>query len=473
MASTTLTYGDVLLSVVNTNYIQRVPVRSPDGAGHVCTMWTFDVDCVYNPGDVGMSYTNPAGIPVITVGELPPTTDLAIREYLMTDRRPLVYTNEGIEVLRSPNANLVCDAANGPKVESVTVTKVLGGKTWLIHFRVSTWVNGCDDATNPLKAHRWRIVVDIDTEQMSTRTIIGEAIFDVGMLATAGTFADQYRGSFFHPVPPSFFRARVHVDVSDDGTTVSYQIVDQERNRNYGTTCPATRIEAMESGSVISTGFFSGTQATRLVAAVSNAATAFATKSPSASHKAGAAAGGFLSGIVPRITRSINVRAYGPKSSTREAILDLCLGIAFGRLGSPSILSPAMALTMTQDPLGNYAEVTYDVQVSAVGLGIVGLFGTAASVVMLREYLRTAGILANGYPSSTIFADTVPLLDIRGNPYTLPDFTTSSSTTNRPFQGQNQSRGTWMGALVTQLLLYGNCDTPPAPPPPTNNVQLS
>lgn len=468
MALSTLSYGAVTLSVVHVNSITETEVLSSDGAAYVCTKWTFDVDCIYNRGDVGMAYTNPAGTPIVTAGTLPPTTHVAIEKYLNTNRRTLVYTVEGVNVLTSPAATFTCDAQNGPKVEQCTVKEVAGGATWRVHFRVSTWVNGCTAATNPLKSHRWRVVVDIDSEQMSTRTVIGEAIFDVGMLAKAGTFADQYRGSLAHPVPARFYRHHVHVDAADDGTTVSYQVVDKERYRSYGKAWPATRIEAVESSSASSNGFLSGAVVMNLASTLVAGGAAYGTRSAHAAGMAGVSLGQTIGSLVPIFTRSINVRAFAPPAGgkSKDNMLDLCLGIAYGRLGSPKSWA-SISLLVAHDPLGQYAEVNYQVQ-KDVGAMIQGFFSAQSTIA---NNVRDALIETPDKGGQA--GDQIILLDAEGNPVNKPHgLSNRNETTNVEFPNSRGMRGTWVQKIVTQVLLSDNCTTPSSPPAMTANQDL-
>lgn len=468
MAESYVQYGAVKMEVVHTNSIDRTPVML-SGAAYACTQWDINIDSVYSPGDRGMSYADVGGVPTKTGGVMPANTDIEIREYLLTPRRTLLFVDNGITVLTSPNVAETRDVNNGPIVLSAKVNAIPGARAWLVSFHVQTWVRDCE-TRNPLIAHTWRAVVDVDGEHFATRTISGEAIFNAGVLKARNTYPDQYRRDLFHAVPRTFKRERIHVEAADDGTSLIYQIVDREMDHCYGPNCPATRIEAIETADVQSVGAIQAISPS-IAGAVGNGLgvglSALVGLIPMPGMRVAAGAGmAFFGerainnlsssvtatfGNVPTFKRRISVRLEGNKKAHKWHLIQLGLGIAFGRLEPPSRFM-FFGLSIAHDPMGRYTEINYSTE-SAVE-GITSFASNQAAIVRS---------LALKFPQTRLdeltnlsFPEGLPDRPI------LPGFGDPGGTMPPP-PGSNGARGTWLGKMLTQAFESTNCVKPAAP----------
>ena len=198
-------------------------------------------------------------------------TDRAIRDWMMQPRRQLIFSIGVTPSLVSPSINsdgtvanvngrTTTDAWNGPVPLSCDVVAVSGTKTFLVDYAIETYVNESQIfVTKPsvLLAHRWSATEDIDQDFYQTRTIKGVARFRTDRLAYLGNLPDDFRQLLFHPMPGGGFdaaidgyampvgwkRTLINVDAAEDGSTLSYALVDKQVYLNVVPEC-VSRIEA-------------------------------------------------------------------------------------------------------------------------------------------------------------------------------------------------------------------------------------
>lgn len=244
-----LSYNGISLKMLKTNLLGRDVVYGPDGADRWYTQWTIDVDCIYNPG--ATAYTlDPDGEPVVAPfapggpligGALAPTTDLAIREALTEPRQKLVYSIPGadgpIVLLSSPAGSATVDAHDGPKPISCHVRQIVASKTWLVNFRIETYVSECDppDQADPLLSNRYEVSHQINDQHLTTLAYAGVALFRSDALQfTATGNADAFRDRCLPPLPPGFQRKAIDVRVSSTGNSLMWHVVDVEKLYSTG-----------------------------------------------------------------------------------------------------------------------------------------------------------------------------------------------------------------------------------------------
>jgi hypothetical protein len=192
--------------------------------------------------------------PVLNRGSPAPITDVSVRHVLMQPRQQLVYAVGTNVLLVAPAANpdgtaAVADAANGPIPLACDVVQVSGNKTFLVDFAISAAVNESYLYVNTppvLLSHRWTRTEDIDTDMYSTVTTRGFARFRSDRLLFLGVVPDDFRGYLFVPPPPRCQRVAVHVEPSEDGSSIAYTLVDRMTYLRYAIP-GVTRVEAFQT----------------------------------------------------------------------------------------------------------------------------------------------------------------------------------------------------------------------------------
>jgi hypothetical protein len=441
-----LKYRNIELEIIHTREIHRRVVHSDDQTGYILTEWLFDVDCRYNPA--ATSYR--AGVtPIQQTGIFPFETDEALRHYLSQPQGKLEYYNGGL-VLRTPSLGYRTDARNGPIVESCNVVQVMGERQWLVNFRVRAFVNECPKAgtKNPLLSHRWTRHVEIDSEHFTSIVTEGKAIFRTDVLIDLGRFPDSYRQDLFHVVPPNCQRERIDVEASSDGSTIIYRIIDREKHYNFGSNCGAVRVEAYQ------TAWHSSPEP------LPHLIDAFANGIPAAFAGGGnpgaVAAAGLNAGvragvrILPRHYNRVFCRAWGNRNSTREDLTSICTGIIARHLGPH--LFKSQEVIVTHDLMGAFVEIDATVSWGPETF-LAGAFAGGLRHLLTGDMASLAGwtsIWAQFNPDEEFSAGS---LTLKRNPQVGNPAPPKSKGT----------RGTWVGALVHQVL-SGSCETPPKPP---------
>ena len=209
-----LTYSGISLGLVGTNFIERSPIYSEDGTEYLWTHWVFDVTCVYNQG---------------ISNNTPTATDNAVRGALMTPRCALTYTVNGEQLISSPNG-LPTDVNNGPRPISCKISKNIGGTTFLVQYKVETWVTECQvGRPDTVISNRWKTIDTVDEQLRTTKRYIGRAVLRADNLAGLQFSADHYRSFLFPPVPLGFKRVQMNVQLSEANNMLFYDVVDQEQ----------------------------------------------------------------------------------------------------------------------------------------------------------------------------------------------------------------------------------------------------
>lgn len=260
-----LQYNGVTLELVALDRVERVNVYSSDGMDLLYVHWIIGASCVFSPGGqpVGVAATilSPNTNRETVAGFAPPLswtgtytppdtffqegngdgitgyqatlTDVEVKTRLMIPRRKLIIgslDDKGrlIVWLESPKTGLLCDMAGGPKPISVDVISVAGqGQTFGVHVQIETFQSPCTyQSDRALISHRWQMTHDHNEDNYLTRTIEGEAVFNLGVVASSIFQPDWIRGQLFHPIPLGFQRRLGPISLSPDGTTLKYTVSD-------------------------------------------------------------------------------------------------------------------------------------------------------------------------------------------------------------------------------------------------------
>ena len=137
-----------------------------------------------------------------------------------------------------------CDAIGGPFPEVVNVVKLYGHKTFAVEFKITTCIadrhshyftedlsgTGLQKsrALSAILSNTYEMSHDVDMHFLTVRTIQGACVVDRGILEQALMSIDDLREIVLPPVPELFRRDNVHVNISPDGTTMQYVVVDRQ-----------------------------------------------------------------------------------------------------------------------------------------------------------------------------------------------------------------------------------------------------
>ncbi len=509
-----IAYRNMAMVIVHTRSLLREAIETSDETTLLFQKWTVDVDCIYNPaatsfGPIG-NVIGTTGVP--TPGMFPPITDAAIRQTLLQPQGTLALADEdGRAILLSPAAGYAVDAKNGPIPQVCEVHRIHGTKTWQVHFKIVTYVNECPalGKSGPnfagravLLAHRWRRYVDIDQDYFSTVTTAGTCTFRADELVRLGQNPDQFRQQLFFAIPANFRRSSIHVEPSEDGTSVSYQVVDTEMPLNFlDANLPnATRIEAFQTA-----GYSKPNEAAMgvraLSAGLSNLSLVGLATNTGALLRVGL---DFAASILPSYSFHVICKVWGNRNSRHFQLMDTAIGVCFARIGNAvGLLGRSTEIILSAELTGKYVECQMTIrwgpeQLAAQAAALVGR--AVAAIGPLPADIRDilGGIGANN-PSglsgiqSFFSTNTAPSADdILRTPPTpppppppppdpnavVPLFVVLNSVprirlqpvarqaaivATYPPPNAGGSRGTWVGQLVAQAL-SAPCSLPPRPP---------
>lgn len=353
-----LSYRGISMDIVHARQIAREAVFSEDRTTYLYTRWAFDVDCVWNPGDVAWVAGGPAA------GTSPTITDAAVRHLLMQPRGELIFTvgtgGAAETLLRCPAPPATIDLENGPRVEACTVQAIHGSKTFAISLRITCAINECPSQgeTVVLLSHRWRRYASIDQDYYTTITTEGEAVFRADELVRLGRFPAEYRADLLHNVPTNFKRQTQDVMPSEDGTRLRYRTVDRELPYSLGSTSPATRVEAYVTighgaPSMISALLDEALDAPTTLASVFS--TELFTLAPTMARRAAA----LIRRTTPKYNQHILIRLWGDKQSSRLRLTALGLAIMLNHV-APGGMMLSYDIAITHDIAGRFVEVTHN-----------------------------------------------------------------------------------------------------------------
>lgn len=253
-------YAGVDLEIEHVTQWSDRNIYSEDNSERIMRHVVLSVQFVIHPAATTIAALAPRSAAEIAV---------ELKRRLLQPRQPLVVTVGTTEVLRSPAIALkrgmpvrsvrindrttevhYTDARTGPHPISCDVTSILGTKTFVGTFTIETWLVDGDLGNRPLGtpepqywsalvSHRWEMSNEFSRDCLNTRTISGRAVFRGDFLYEPDPVRlglrqikrkpSDYIGYLNHPLPDNYERVAVRTNVSGDGLSLAYTIVDQER----------------------------------------------------------------------------------------------------------------------------------------------------------------------------------------------------------------------------------------------------
>lgn len=444
-----ITYNNVTLEIVRTNFVNREAIHTEDMATYLYTKWTIDV----------IAHVTKIDTPGDPVPILPGATDNTIRNQLMQPRRQLKVVAGGSEILFSPRriptqvgSVYPCDAKNGPFCTVFGIQQIIGVSMFVIHCRFETWDVEYDEsqphstkAPNVVLANRWTSVEDIDELCYPTRYISGEAILRTDFMqqrnierreAGSSNFnaADitTLRRYFFFPVPNNYQRQNVRVELSTDGSRLKWSFEDVGRCYNLGGNSPIRKIEAYRNACAEMHGLAKGLGEIGwgIVGTVENTFTFGGAHNPSIIHA--------VRGTLPKYYINARVDLWGDRDVEQGLLFSLALGCCMNQLGmnTPAFLTGTSRIISSQYLHEKFARVELTVswgEDANIGIGILGpagllnttfgLMSLIGAVCPASDKTINATNIGHGRPiilnQTGVFTDnpTIGLLNLNnGNP---------------------------------------------------------
>jgi hypothetical protein len=222
-----LTYNCISLGDILTLSVENAPVFDPESG----------VDLLYNKITLSVqAYVSfvPRGdgtslLPPMLPGETPAQTMARVRYALVRPRKPLTFTVGGktlVTALDAANADygFVQDQNLGPRDNKCTITQ-LSDQSFLVQFRITTWLTECSTGARPYLALRWTQSQQIDEKHLSTLTTSGTLTINPAV----STRPDALRGFVTPPLHPGFRRVRSRYAVQSDGLALKFEFQDVEQ----------------------------------------------------------------------------------------------------------------------------------------------------------------------------------------------------------------------------------------------------
>lgn len=469
------------LEIIYTNSVNEEPIFD-DRGNYIFTKVTLDVSCVYNPA--ATSYRRNGLVTISQKGQMAPTTEEAIRHYLMLPQGQLTYQVGSVVQLQSPRNGAVTDANNGPQPRRCVVSRLNGERTFTVDWRIDTFIHEAhkyvaDPNIPVLISHNWSQSETLDDLYYPIRITNGRCVFDMSRVP-AGAVLDDYRGRIVPPTPGGFKRVSVDVTVEGSGNTLSYRILDRRYRLNYKKHGVA-KCEVLQYGETVApdvtssvnntvnslahagmSGYSTGLTAARLATAAGLSNTIV-----EGSGWAGAAIGfglSFSSNIsLGRSNYGITVRVYGTENAPIAFLQNEALKIVAwkftdlnneGRPGRPN--STFYSAALIENTWNTSFRITQDCVLGMVEITkshTRTLSGNWVSTV--ADYMKNNGDDAE--PTIAAWEDIAPNAQARAGAATP--------------HNDNGSRGWWIGRLIGQQLSTGVNRKPNRHPQPSNRVQ--
>jgi len=229
-----LTYNGISLDDIKTQRIEQEVIYDASGVDYLFTKINITVHCIFN-----------TALMPAQGGETPAAIMKRVRKCLLMERQVLNYSTEA-QYIVSPSAGSE-DAFHGPLPQYCHVVEVQGTQCFLVEYSVTTWiVECCEGQSLAYMSNRWKEHHTIDKYGYTKRQINGMVRFKGGGTIDTKTFgqkgmsADDFaRGMIIPPtlsIPgnanSAFRRETQDYEVSEDGLTWTYNIVDQEYYTN-------------------------------------------------------------------------------------------------------------------------------------------------------------------------------------------------------------------------------------------------
>jgi hypothetical protein len=222
--ATILSYGVITLEDILTKTFSQKPVFTEDGVTYLHDLYEIHVHALLN------TTLSPS------LGDEPPAAIYSrIKGCLSKPRQQLIYSENDVEIIRSPADGVVVDAQTGPEPISFNIVQV-SPTTYLVEFAVKTWLScpgDCNgDMTTPILSNRWTESQTIDETHSSKIVRKGRMVFRGDLLSQLpgiAVSADFYRSVILARCPrrPRMTRTSEYT-IQSDGLIIEYQITDTE-----------------------------------------------------------------------------------------------------------------------------------------------------------------------------------------------------------------------------------------------------
>lgn len=241
--------------------MDRKPVWTEDGSGsYLYTQYDINCTCLaasvtpsnFQAGQsVGMSWVRDAAGIRETVASTPPKTDIAIRHALAIPRQKLVIKANGVELLRSPDDGMPCDANNGPIPKVFPIAMSFGdGQAFAYNWQCTTWKNECGENggstyLSALLSNRFYQHHQLDEDYFLTIVTEGTAYFRSDVVWQKRLNPDTLRPMLFLPIPLGHKREDIQVWSEPSIGAYHYRFVDRQQSSQFvvGNEIGATRAE--------------------------------------------------------------------------------------------------------------------------------------------------------------------------------------------------------------------------------------
>jgi hypothetical protein len=443
-----LIYANVDLSEVLTQSYAFDPVNDPTNTDYLWTRLSISVVSVVHslwtatgktPG--GLVAGGNMGVPGDRMG-----VSLAKLPQILSQHRQTLLFRVGDDlVVESPprlpdGTQLPCDCDNGPIVKGVKVLRVIGDTSAVVSFTVETYLNSCDKF---VLSNRWGVHTSVDDCGYTTRTVRGRAIIRSDFANLYDLTADDFRQFLFVPADAPLRRVSVDVDLSEDGNTLDYTVVDKEVSWGLGENSPAVRVEGMASAG----GHIDIPSLKEVVKKVpslaSEPALAFMTGGASLFRNVPEA----LNTVIPEGRCSAIVRVFGRKGADGKYLANVALHTGMAKFSANWLAKRAII----------------------VGLHVTQSIGTEDEpwVELRLEFWCHHLLVSFIFNPTTIFEMMNWDVGVDDNTVTWDEGTTPAL-----IGGSNNSRGAYVKQMVTQSL-GGPCRLPDPPLAPGSEADAA
>jgi hypothetical protein len=348
---------------------------------------------------------------------------------------------------------LPCDPNSGPIPKLLSLSKIEGDCLAAGRWKITFWVTG---SSQLLLSNRWTVTADTGANGMTRRVIEGNAVARAdAMQLSAAAGVDDWRRWWFCPVPSGFRRERPLIKVNETNTRAFYRVIDVQDPNPMGAN--GAGIQAVKFTGEATAGTTSPIKTHK--DSIGNAVWKAALGPLGWKWDTGTPLGNVLEadmqGVLPQNISTMWVKAEGGKTVDKLQLSKLCVGIIMDRFPGSSIVSA--------------------VATQGVGSGEQDGRWVKVAMVLLPNLRNFADTVENPTAFKVNFSNDIQPQDPLGNPI-APKFPGDMplDETNPTYKNWNMpagvrpgdnsgSRGSWLGALLTQSL-SGQGRPPNVPP---------
>jgi hypothetical protein len=434
-------YREASFNVIRTLSFERTPLYD-EANNYLYTLFKGTIEVNYQPALA--AYTVPPGsppaagnIPVATPGALPGRTDLALLTRLFQPRGLMRITAGSSVILESPaiqrgtGTRMPCDVVGGPIVTVVGVPLMVGFRHWIVTLSFETAVRDQIDLLGPPQPYQnailtntWVATEDIDYQRRSVRRFAGRAVLRADLLRAGRINANSLRDLYLFKCPDHYQRNVIHVELSEDGTTLDWSFEDTMRGYDLGKGSPILDIEVFRTGyTKMGSPYQVAVDTIRQVARDATLAVGLDVASGLTSLLAAPIAAGILAGLdnLPKTWIQCRCDITGDRNANLSALTAIAIGICVHQLGvSESFLANPAILTI------GTAEVVFRQDIAdKIYTSVEMTLHWTADVASIIDAARTGSatirsLVSNVLPPNTPVSGLGNLLTIMSsNPETL------------------------------------------------------